>query len=246
MVKPNDQVVGVPRENLILRDSPKGARTSGGITQPDKTFMKLPNLQNLIDTSLKMESTIMPDNIDYKFLGDLEGGCETTGYVPASGVSKSGVTIATGFDLGQRSQSDLKSLGISATLISKLQPYLGKKAKEASDLLKKKPLKITAKEGQSIDKAVKSAHVKSLKTKYLNASENKGKTDFFSLPAEAQTVIASVSFQYGVNLDIAAPKFWKAASSQNWSEVVKILKNFGDAYPTRRKKEAAKLEKIVK
>lgn len=40
----------------------------------------------------------MPENIDYKFLSDLEGGSKTSGYVPAAGVSKSGVTIAAGFD----------------------------------------------------------------------------------------------------------------------------------------------------
>ena len=54
----------------------------------------------------------MSDSIDYSFLSELEGGSQTTGYVPAAGVSKSGVTIATGFDLGQRSEGDLKALGI--------------------------------------------------------------------------------------------------------------------------------------
>ena len=54
----------------------------------------------------------MPDKIDYKFISDLEGGSKTTGYVPAASVSKSGITIATGFDLGQRNESDLKSLKI--------------------------------------------------------------------------------------------------------------------------------------
>lgn len=188
----------------------------------------------------------MPDNIDYKFLSDLEGGSKTTGYVPAAGVSKSGVTIATGFDLGQRSETDLKNLKLSVALINKLKPYLGKKSKDAADLIKTKPLIITSEEAKSIDKAVKSAHVASLKQKYSASPHNTAKKDFFSLPAEAQTVIASVSFQYGVNLNTAAPKFWKAASAQDWTETVKILKSFGDAYPTRRKKEAALLEKITK
>ena len=188
----------------------------------------------------------MPDNIDYKFLSDLEGGSKTNGYVPAAGVSKSGVTIATGFDLGQRSEADLTKLKLSVSLINKLKPYLGKKSQDATAALKAKPLIITSEEVKSIDKAVKSAHVASLKLKYLGSAHNTAKKDFFSLPAQAQTVIASVSFQYGVNLNTAAPKFWKSASSQDWAETVKLLKNFGDAYPTRRKKEAALLEKIVK
>jgi hypothetical protein len=98
----------------------------------------------------------MPENIDFKFLSNLEGGSKTTGYVPAAG--------------------------------------------------------------------------------------NKNK--FIDIPHQAQTVITSVSFQYGVGLNIRAPKFWKAVTSQNWVEATKLLKAFGDAYPTRRRKEAALLEKI--
>ena len=73
----------------------------------------------------------MPENIDYKFLSDLEGGSKTMGYVPAASVSKSGVTIATGFDLGQRNENDLKSLKLSVALTNKLKPYLGIKANSA-------------------------------------------------------------------------------------------------------------------
>lgn len=97
----------------------------------------------------------MPENIDYKFLSQLEGGSKTGGYVPAAVVSKSGVTIATGFDLGQRNEADLKRLGLSITLTTKLKPYLGKKAKDAQTLLKKSPLTITAVQASEIDKAVK-------------------------------------------------------------------------------------------
>jgi hypothetical protein len=101
----------------------------------------------------------MPENIDFKFLSDLEGGSKTTGYVPAAGVSKSGVTIGTGFDLGQRKESDLTALGLDATLVTKLKPYLGLKGKKAQDLLKKQPLTISVANAQKIDKAAKSAHI---------------------------------------------------------------------------------------
>ncbi len=184
----------------------------------------------------------MLDKIDYAFLSELEGGSITTGYVPAAGVSKSGVTIGTGFDLGQRNEADLKSLGLSSELITTLKPYLGKQAKEAQDALVKTPLTITAAQATDIDKAVKKAHVDLIKQKYNTAAENKKK--FTDLPAEAQTVLASVSFQYGTSLDVRAPKFWKAAKAQDWQECIKVLNNFGDAYPTRRKKEATLLGKI--
>lgn len=183
----------------------------------------------------------MPENVDYKFLSDLEGGSKTDGYVPAAGISKSGVTIATGFDLGQRNESDLKSLKLDTLLIDKLKPYLGAKSTNAQSLLKKSPLTINLIQAQSIDKAVKSDNVAQLKLKYNAVS---GKKKFIDLPPQAQTVITSVSFQYGVGLNARAPKFWKAVTSQNWAEAIKLLKSFGDAYPTRRKKEAALLEKI--
>lgn len=184
----------------------------------------------------------MPESIDYKFLSELEGGSKTTGYVPAAGVSKSGVTIATGFDLGQRNEADLKKLGLSLALVNKLKPYLGRKSKDAKDVLKKTPLIITGSQAQEINKAVKKQHIDSIKNKYNLAVG--GKKKFDDIPAEAQTVIVSVSFQYGAGLAIRAPKFWKAATSQDWKECIKLLKNFGDAYPTRRMKEATLLGKI--
>ncbi|WP_020424833.1 pesticin C-terminus-like muramidase [Paracidovorax oryzae] len=184
----------------------------------------------------------MPEQIDYAFLSALEGGSQTTGYVPAANVSKSGVTIATGFDLGQRSENDLKNLGLASNLIEKLKPYLGSKGADAKKLVEKTPLTISAAEAESIDKATKASHIANLKLKYDSATTDK--KHFIDLPAQAQTVIASVSFQYGVNLDSATPKFWKAVTGQDWTEAVKLLKNFGDVYPTRRGKEAALLEKI--
>ena len=184
----------------------------------------------------------MPENIDYNFLSGLEGGSKTIGYVPAAGVSKSGVTIATGFDLGQRNEVDLKKLGLSLVLVTKLKPYLDKKSKDAQDVLKKTPLTITGSQAQEIDKAVKKKHIARIKQKYNLAVGTKKKFD--DIPAEAQTVIASVSFQYGDGLSARAPKCWKAAISQDWKEVIKVLNSFGDVYPTRRKKEAALLGKV--
>jgi len=184
----------------------------------------------------------MPERIDYKFLSELEGGSRVVGYVPAVSVSKSGVTIATGFDLGQRKESDLIALKLDNTLIKKLKPYLGAKGKNALSLIKKHPLVITSDQAQYIDKSVKSKHISQIKLKYDSTPGNR--TKFTDLPPQAQTVILSVSFQYGVNLNIRTPKFWKAVTSQDWPEAIKILKSFGDAYPTRRKKEAALLEEI--
>lgn len=93
----------------------------------------------------------MPENMGHRFLAALEGGSRTTGYMPAGGVSKSGVTIATGFDLGQRNESDLHALRLAPALIAKLRPYLGARGPQAQALLAKAPLLITSSEAQAID-----------------------------------------------------------------------------------------------
>jgi len=164
-------------------------------------------------TDVQISTIDKEDQVDYQFISDLEGGSKTKGYVPAVSVSKSGVTIATGFDLGQRSESDLKSLNLAPLLINKLKPYLGKTKMEAKSLLKKLPLVITSSEAQVIDKAVKSNHISQIKSKYDSSTKNNVK--FVDLSHQAQTMIASVSFQYGSNLSARTPKFWKAVTSQD-------------------------------
>ncbi len=185
----------------------------------------------------------MADKIDYKFLSDREGGRKLLGYVPNKGGSKSGVTIATGFDLGQRNEADLKKLKLSKTLIDKLKPYLGLTKKNAVDAIKKKPLMINDVQALEIDKIVKSRHITSIANKYNTAIE-KDAVKFKDLPAEAQTVIASISFQYGINLQRKTPLFWKAVTSQDWKETTNILDNFGDDYKSRRKLESDLIKKI--
>lgn len=187
----------------------------------------------------------MPNRIDYEFLSRLEGGSRTSGYVPVPKSSKSGVTIATGFDLGQRDEDELRQLELNESLITTLKPYLGVKGEAAAALIRNNPLTITDSQAETIDQAVKKEHIGKLRTRYRSAPGNTSGKPFFEIPAEAQTVIASVSFQYGVNLKVATPKFWRAASSQNWQQSVSILRNFRDAYPTRRRKEARLLERVL-
>ena len=84
-----------------------------------------------------------------------------------------------------------------------------------------------------------------MKETYNNAL-NKNGIKFSNLPSEIQTVIASVTFQYGINLNLRAPKFWKAVTAQDWNKTLSILRNFGDKYGTRRNKEANLLEALIK
>jgi len=174
--------------------------------------------------------------IDYKFIEQFEGNtCE--GYVPDLKGSNSGVTIACGFDLGQRSNDEIKRL-LSTKLYEKLSPYIGLKGAKAAKALIDNELIITTDECFEINEQVKSeAEVKLLA--YWRKS--KAKIEFSNLSSACQTVIASVAYQYG-NLSTRTPIFWDQVTSGNWQGAINNLKEFGDRYSTRRMKEAELLE----
>ncbi len=177
--------------------------------------------------------------IKWGFISDLEGGQRLNGYVPAIEVSESGVTIATGVDLGQRSEASIEALAIPDDLKTKLKPYAGLKKQAAADFLAEHPLTISREDAEALDRAIKQGSVSEVRERYdraVAASPNMPKFD--DLSDEAQTVICSVAFQYGSNLERRTPRFWNACTEGRWNDLVGELRNFGDAYPTRRNKEA--------
>ena len=182
--------------------------------------------------------------VDFEFISKLEGGCSKFGYVPESEKTPSGVTIASGLDLGSRNLADLNQLGLSQDLIKRFKPYLGLKKKDAEQALKLAPLKISLQECIQIDGLVRTHYITALALRY-NAALKPGKTPFEDLPPAVQTVITSVSFQYGLNSALATPQFWRAVTEQDWTSVIKILRNFDDLFPTRRRIEANFLEQAL-
>jgi len=189
-------------------------------------------------------------DIDWAWIGKREG-TELKGYVPAAGVSKSGVTIGTGVDLGARNAADIDRLGISAELKTKLKPYCGKKTTDAKKYLKEHPLTITKEQAESLDKAVKGPITKTLVSSYntaVDAAEKKEsckRVHFEKLPQSVQTAIASITFQYGT-LSSEASNYWEQVTEQRWQDAVDNLKEFGDAYPSRRKLEAGLIKSAIK
>ncbi len=192
-----------------------------------------------------MMGLVMVDNIpslkiDYDFIHSLEGGVILNGYVPEPENSQSGVTISVGFDLGARNLSDLNRLELNHSLIAKLSPYLGKKKHEAERFVRENPLTITTNEANEIYSAVKRKSTDELIIKYNTESTVK----FELQPKQAQTVIASVEYQYG-SIKLRAPAFWTQVVNQEWQDAHDNLLDFGDAYNTRRRKEAEYLEGIL-
>ncbi|MFV0575020.1 MAG: pesticin C-terminus-like muramidase, partial [Vibrio sp.] len=178
--------------------------------------------------------------IDFDFIKQLEG-FKLEGYVPDPKNSQSGVTIATGFDLGARNLNDLYNLRLSDDVIELLTPYLGLKKEKAVKALKEKPLVLNENQAKDIESKVKFSETKKIVDLYNTTSKE---IKFECLPWQAQTVIASVSYQYGY-LPTETPNFWKQAINRDWGNMYKNLNDFGDETPSRRRKEAKLIKGLL-
>ncbi len=179
--------------------------------------------------------------IDWDFIAAREGGRQLEGYVPMPDTSRSGVTIATGCDIGQRRVADIDALDIPAGLKERLKPYCGLRRQAAVTALAARPLTITASEAAALDQAVKTGESAALRAAYDAATDRTGPR-FAQLPGAVQTAIASVAFQYGTNLAVRTPRFWAAVTAQDWAAAVSELRDFGDDYASRRNLEADLLD----
>lgn len=132
------------------------------------------------------------DKIDYAFIANLEGFStegdvpqeevknEKTNKVTMEVIQNSGVTIATGFDIGQYSEKQLKDIFHSNPYLRDLYiPYADTIKNEAVEFLKKNPLKISVHQAFITDALLKPYLRKGFVTRYYKDTEG----DFNSLPA---------------------------------------------------------------
>lgn len=183
--------------------------------------------------------------VDWSFVAELEGKSRQKAYVPArkrSGqpLGRSGVTVGTGFDLGQHAEVDLRRMGISGTLLTKLRPYLRLRKGRAQAFLKRFPLVLTVAEARELDQAKR----RDLARRIEQAFDRERATHvspFARLDPAQQTVIVSLAMQYGTHLRRSAPNFWISVLEGRFGDAVRELRSFGDAYPTRRSREAGLL-----
>ncbi|EFC42638.1 pesticin domain-containing protein [Naegleria gruberi] len=201
---------------------------------------------------LKNPASTLPGSfkIDKGLLTVNEGKPATTGYVPQSKagtvIGKSGVTVGTGFDVGQQNVKGLKALGLSPSLVDKLSPYTGLKQQAAKDFLAKNPLSLSPAEVASIDKAVMDKFSANLAKDYAAAAAKNPTAvkNFKDLPAPVQSVAYSVYHQYGSFSK--TPSFMNKLATNDYNGMVHELRNFGDSYSTRRNREADHLESGLK
>lgn len=215
-----------------------GSGGSGHWGEPNISREDAYEIAEQVFTPSCAQSATMDNRIDANFIADREGAALPNGYVPSS---NSGVTVATGVDLGQRNITDLQRLGLPQPLITKLTPYLGLKGSAASAYLASNPLTLTSGQVATLDSRVHTEIYAELMVNFEAGSAFR----FMRLPAAAQTVLASVALQYGAALQYRTPSFFSAMRQGRWQDAVNELRNFGDAFPTRRNLEADVLESAI-
>lgn len=215
----NEDFIGIPLEDIDFESNAEATPK-----EPDEEIVT---------------TTLDSANVDFSFIKEREG-YEKSIYVPLENdgtvLNKSGPTIASGFDIGQRSESDLK--GLPTSIINKLKPYLGLKGSAAKTFVDNNKLTLTTKELDIINEFAKKQEIGKLKQDWNNSAST---VSFDDLTKEQATVVASVAFQYG-NLATETPKFWGYVTSGDWVGAVKELRNFKDDFPSRRNLEADYLE----
>ena len=114
--------------------------------------------------------------IDMKYISDflntdgVEGPRQTRGYIPCrpgnfygkpgqdparfTAIGVSGVTIATGVDLGQTDAEEMDAYGLPRDLIETLSPYFCLSGRRAINRLAQRPLTISADDAEVLDLAV--------------------------------------------------------------------------------------------
>lgn len=186
--------------------------------------------------------------IDWGFIEKLEG-TTTRGYVPrdAKGepLDQSGVTIGGGVDLGQWTVSQLFRRGVPFHVVEQLAPYVGLRRQDAVDKLDARPLVLTNKDAGALTVTIRIQIMEAVSSRFDGEARRKGRLLWEFLPPECQTVVASVSFQYGPALYRATPNFWRQVTDWDWGGAYLNLLNFGDKYPTRRRKEASLIAPLI-
>ena len=197
----------------------------------------------------KFVKPVSEDDFNFDAIRRFEGGQLLKGYVPAVG-KKSGVTIASGVDLGQLgSEKELWSIFPDDELVMLFRPYIAKRGDEAAEFLRKNPLVITKTQADKLDNAYVRWYGNKLALFYSRSSLPKkynSKEHFADLPLEAKTVALSLAWHHGVGLYNSCPRFWGYFLMNDWKSVQQELWNFygGKAYKgfvDRRRHEAKML-----
>lgn len=154
----------------------------------------------------------------------------------------SGVTIATGCDLGQTDAATLRGYGLAEEIIRQFTPYLGLRKSAALNKLFAAPLVISKADATATDHAVHAGYL----NRYVRpAYDRASSVPFDALPKQAQAVIFSCCFQKGcTGVRRDWPKTWACFITQNWCAAADELLHGFRQYAQRRAIEGRLLKEL--
>jgi len=160
----------------------------------------------------------------------------------AMGVS--GVTVATGVDLGQTDAETLLRNGLDGGIVNMLRPYLTLRKDAAISKLHALPLSVSADTAHALDNVTLGIHARLIAARY---NRDKPAIPFEALPRQAQAAIFSLLFQRGTGVAGKAPQTWAAFLRGDWTEASARLcdASMWDGYHGRRNLEGELLKEIV-
>lgn len=196
--------------------------------------------------------------VNFAYLSRWEGGQHLYGNIPVCKTKtggkevcgNSGLTIATGFDVGQRTAAELRRLGFDERIVQTLLPYVNLTKAAAlnklnADKAAGRPPFLYKSEADMVDGIVKKAHLMAAIEAYNNATGRDGA--FQQLTPAQQTVLFSRTFHQGPGMHktATAKQFYAAAVRGDWKAVETHLRNYPvsvDWYKNRVNQEADLLE----
>jgi hypothetical protein len=160
----------------------------------------------------------------------------------AMGVS--GVTIATGVDLGQTDTDALLQGGLDSGIAGMLRPYLTLRKDAAIRKLHALPLTIAPGTACALDEVMLGIHAGRISARY---DSSRPATPFAGLPWQAQAAIFSLLYQRGTGVSDKAPKTWAALVRGDWQDAATRLcdASLWDGYQGRRTLEGNVLKEII-
>ena len=167
------------------------------------------------------------------------------GYVPKRNgvpIGQSGVTIATGCDLGQQTPESLLKMGVPQTLAARLIPYCGLRRDAAVAKLSTLPLVISEDAADAIDSAVIGSYIREVQARF---DRDAGSSRFVDLPKEVQAALVSLRYQLGFG---GFPRTWALIVAGNYHGAISELRDptkWGGQYMDRRRDEAALLSAVA-
>ncbi len=194
-----------------------------------------PELTDSINTELTRKNQCRPIGINSSQLSIYEGGSHEKAYVPYSAKTargnRSGVTVGSGFDLGQRKKpEELRAMGLPESLVQKFTPYLGLQKMEAVVFLKNHPLTLSQDEIDTVNrcviidmgrKAIRhwDTQIDRLRKTYPNAPY------FHEMNTNQQTIVFSRYYQEGQKWIGNHPDIHKSILKNDWDETKKHWDN---------------------